>query len=547
MSDSANPYNTIVDWLFATASKQPSEVAFREWGADERDLTYLSLTQAIEQQCAVLKAKGIKKGEKVIIFTTPNVDLAITLFALFKIGAVAVVIDPAVGILTCLRCLANVRAQAMICPALIKWLLPLLRHYFSTVKRVVTTNELSQTNPGEAHNNTTNDATPGQSDLAAIFFTSGSTDLPKPVEWTHKQLKAHVLAAAEKFDIRQQVDLALFPLSMLISPVWGIQCNVPDFKRVRPSGCDAPYLVSLFEKSAATLCFASPAVWYQLTQYCTEQKIQLPNVQYAISGGAPIAIKAAKKIESILPNGKLFSPYGATEASPIAFSDSIEFSPMLGVKLGKPVSALSVKLAPVPDIGLHNLVSKDQNTPPVRAHSIGEIVLSGDMVSEHYHLAPELDQLSKHITEEADGQKVWHHTGDVAVKDEQGNLWSLGRAKDIIHLNGQAYFSTVAEEHVLQISYIDKAGYVFLAGITQAPVMFVQISKSAMKPSAPTVDDIKEQVARQLSEIDYPVEQVFIVAKMPVDKRHYSKIDRVALRNQIKKIHKKSKGGLKDV
>ena len=169
------------------------------------------------------------------------------------------------------------------------------------------------------------------------------------------------------------------------------------------------------------------------------------------------------------------------------------------------------------------------------------------MVSEHYHLVPELDQLSKHITEEASGKKVWHHTGDVAVKDEQGNLWSLGRAKDIIHLNGQAYFSTVAEEHVLQISYIDKAGYVFLAGITQAPVMFVQISKSAKQPSAPTVDDIKEQVARQLSDIDYPVEQVFIVAKMPVDKRHYSKIDRVALRNQIKKIHKKSKGGLKDV
>ena len=521
-SETCTEHATVVDALFEQAAIHPDKIIFSEFVADKsRDLTYTQLIDEIVQCSASLQAQGIGRGCKVLILASPNVQMAITLLALFRLGAVPIIIDPAVGLATVLKSIVRVRPDAIICKPLIKIFLPLFGKTLSTVTTVITTSQLINS-PILAKKKITNK--PTADDLAAIFFTSGSTDLPKPVEWTHRQLKAHVDSVPLMFELNEDdVDLALFPLSMLISPVLGISCKVPDYRKINPKSCDVNYLFTLIQQVEATVCFASPIIWSRLSRYCLANNKTLPSIKNAVSGGAPISAKIAKRVQKILPNGRFFSPYGATEASPITYADAIEFKQNYGVKLGRPVKGLRLKIKNHAGI---NLAAHD--------HEVGEIMLAGDLVSKHYHLSPQLDAQAKVYDQELAVETCWHLTGDLAVVDEQGQLWSLGRLKDVVTAGDDCLFTTLAEEPINLLDEVENSALLALHEPHHKQVIYLVI-EAANKLNKRQQQQLTRVVRDKLEEINYSVDRVCFIKKMLVDKRHHSKIDRKALKKWLMK------------
>ncbi|NRB40831.1 MAG: AMP-binding protein [Pseudomonadales bacterium] len=513
---------TIVDALFAQAQAQPDKIIFSECiDNHRRSLTYSQLSEQITKYASKLQEQGIGKGSKVLILTRPNLQLAEILFALFRLGAVPIIIDPAIGLTAVLKSIRRVQPNAIICKPLIKFFLPLFSKTLASVTTAITTTQL-QAGRLETCARLNNIDKPVASDLAAIFFTSGSTDLPKPVEWTHRQLKAHIDSVPNLFELNgDDVDLALFPLSMLITPVLGICCHVPDYRKINPKSCDTEYLYHLLQQVNATVCFASPVIWRQLSLHCLALDKTLPSIKYAVSGGAPISAKVAQRVKKILPNGRFYSPYGATEASPISYAKNIEFKPDYGVKLGRLVKGLQLNIKPHSDIILPNNSLK-----------VGEIMLAGDLVSKHYHLAPELDAQAKVIEQKEGLETCWHLTGDLAVLDETGELWSLGRLKDVIRIDNRSLFTTLAEEPINLMSEVEHCAFVAVkhTHLKQRVYLVVEVCNKMDKQQRQQLDKV---IRGQLDKINYPIDDVRFIKKMPVDKRHHSKIDRPAVKKWL--------------
>ena len=521
-SETCTEHATAIDALFEQAKKQPDKTIFSEFIANKtRDLTYTQLIDEIVQCSAKLQAQGIGRGCKVLVLTNPNLQLAITLLALFRLGAVPIIIDPAIGLSAVLKSICRVRPDAIICKPVIKIFLPLFRKTLSTVTTVITTSNLIQSPILDEKKAIDK---PAADDLAAIFFTSGSTDLPKPVEWTHRQLKAHIDSVPSILELSDDsVDLALFPLSMLISPVLGISCKVPDYRKINPKSCDMDYLFTLIQRVEATVCFASPIIWSRLSQYCLSNDRTLASIKNAVSGGAPISAKIARRVQKILPNGRFFSPYGATEASPITYADSIEFKQNYGVKLGRAVKGLRLKIKKHPgiDIAAHE-------------HEVGEIMLAGDLVSKHYHLSPQLDAQAKVYGQELGVETCWHLTGDLAVVDGQGQLWSLGRLKDVVTMGEDHLFTTLAEEPINLLDEVETSALLAVHEPNHQQITYM-VLETANKLSPRQQQQFISTVRDKLEEIDYTVDRVCFIKKMPMDKRHHSKIDRQALKKWLMK------------
>ena len=130
-----------------------------------------------------------------------------------------------------------------------------------------------------------------ENDLAAIFFTSGSTGAPKGVEALYRHMKAQMENIEQMLEQRSDdVDLAAFPLSMLASPAIGRTCVIPNLGSIHPMKCKPENIIQSINDFGITACFASPVVWERLSLFCVNNNLQLPTLRYAISGGAAIPI-----------------------------------------------------------------------------------------------------------------------------------------------------------------------------------------------------------------------------------------------------------------
>jgi acyl-CoA synthetase (AMP-forming)/AMP-acid ligase II len=177
----------------------------------------------------------------------------------------------------------------------------------------------------------------------------------------------------------------------------------------------------------AEYAFASPIVWMNLVRYAERAPVALRSLQHAVSAGAPVPAGLHRRLASLIhSDGRLHTPYGATEAMPLTTTDTRALrgtwaashngygtcvgAPLPGIRL----SAIRVTDEPIPDW------TPDLAVP---AGSIGEIVVGGDVVSPAYPYLPEETALAKI---RCDGG-ILHRTGDLGRVDSEGRLWLCGR------------------------------------------------------------------------------------------------------------------------
>ena len=312
--------------LWAQAAQQPAAPALRipigrAGGGEIRyaQLSFAELAAEADAWAWRLAKAGVRRGDRVLVLVRPGLPLIAAVFALLKLGAPPIVIDPGMGRKNFLACVQRTQPRVLLGIArgqIASWI---FRDAFRSVRRRLWVSG----NPAQriAHGPVPvfPAAPTAADDLAAILFTSGSTGAPKGVCYEHGMFEAQVRLVGTTYGIAPgEVDLAVLPVFALFNPALGMTTVVPQLDPSRPAAADPAHLVQAIRQNHVTNSFGSPVIWTKVTRYCTERGIVLPDVRRILMAGAPVPPALFAAMRQVFPGAQLHSPYGATEALPVS-------------------------------------------------------------------------------------------------------------------------------------------------------------------------------------------------------------------------------------
>ncbi|MGH7947324.1 MAG: AMP-binding protein, partial [Opitutaceae bacterium] len=312
------------------AAAQPATPALKiPRGRTHRgDIDYLTLSFAeldaeIAGWCDRITRAGVRRGDRTLIMVRQGLPLIAAVFAVFRIGAVPVIIDPGMGLKSFLACVARSRPRALVGIPLARIISHLFRPSFSSVKvRIPASRDLTARacDPNQRMPARADDvASSLPTDLAAVLFTSGSTGAPKGVCYEHGMFEAQVRMIRETYRIeRGEIDLPLLPIFALFNPALGMTTIVPEIDPRRPAAFDPGNIIQAIQQESVTNSFGSPTLWGRIAGQCRARNITLPSLRRVLCAGAPVPAQLWEDSRHFLSDGKLHSPYGATEALPVA-------------------------------------------------------------------------------------------------------------------------------------------------------------------------------------------------------------------------------------
>ena len=500
-------------------------------------LTFRQLDEQSDRLAAGLDSISIGRGTRTILMVTPGMDFFLTVFAMFKVGAVPVVVDPGMGIDRMLQCLSQSRPKAFIGIEKAHVLRTLRPGYFKTVKRWVTVgrrwfwgghtlDQLLNRVPAKPFKQVQTT----ENETAAIVFTTGSTGPAKGVIYTHGNFEAQIRQIQSHFQIApDEVDLPTFPLFALFDPALGMTAVIPDMDPTKPAQVNPVKIIEAIENHGVTNMFASPALLNRVGKYGKQNEVKLPSLRRVVSAGAPVSPANIEQFSSMLSDStQIHTPYGATEAVPIIsigsheiLSETRKLSEQgFGMCVGRPIADTNVKLIKICDEPIKQI----QDTQEVPENQVGEITVKADLVTEHYFNDANSDQLAK--IKDPDG-KIWHRMGDLGWKDSKGRIWFCGRKAHRVE-TGQETLFTIPVEAIFNNH--EKVYRSALTGVgpknRQLPVVFVEPYEK-ISDEKQFIQELSELAKK--SPLTAGIEYIFIEYKFPVDIRHNSKIFREKL------------------
>ena len=207
---------------------------------DER--SFAQLDAEADAAARLLQSRGITRGMRVLLLVRPGLDLLRCVFALFKIGAVPVLLDPGMGLKNFLACVRQSEPVALVAIARAHWIARLFPGALRSAKIRVRVGGSGWERELAAHRHAESFplAETRADELAAILFTSGSTGAPKGVCYEHGMFEAQVRLIRDHYGIQPgEVDLPLLPIFALFNPALGMTTIVPEMDPARPAACDS--------------------------------------------------------------------------------------------------------------------------------------------------------------------------------------------------------------------------------------------------------------------------------------------------------------------
>jgi acyl-CoA synthetase (AMP-forming)/AMP-acid ligase II len=534
--------------LAKLAETQPQTLAIAQpFGRDRhgriryRHYTYRELHAESDALARGFEQIGIRRGVRTVLMVTPSLEFFALTFALFKIGAVTVLIDPGMGTKNLGVCLAEAEPEAFIgiskaqvARLLLGWGRGRLRTCVTVGRRLSWGGwSLTQVRALGYANSSSVLAETRDDEMAAILFTSGSTGVAKGVVYTHGIFAAQVEMLRQLYGIEPgEVDLPTFPLFGLFAPALGMTSIIPEMDATRPAHVDPRKILDAIRFFGVTNLFGSPALIQRIGRYAAAHNTKLPSLRRVISAGAPVPWQAIQRFAALLAEGvQVHTPYGATEALPVCSigSDEILRETRLrtadgaGVCVGRPVEGMTVKIIPIREEPIPTW-SDDLELP---AGEIGEIAVQGPVVTASYWNRQQSTTLAK-IADLIHGC-FYHRMGDVGYLDVSGRLWFCGRKSQRV-LTPDGTLFTIPCEGVFNAHlavYRTALVGVTSNGVTK-PVLCVEREKDAR-----SLDD--EQLRRELLALGarhpqtHSIQTILFHPRFPVDIRHNAKIFREKL------------------
>jgi len=507
--------------------------------AEGRSLTFRQLDERSDRLAAGLGRLGIVRGMRTALLVPPGPELFALTFALFKVGAVPVFIDPGIGARNMKGCLAEAAPEAFIGITKAHLARRLLGWGKASLRILVTVGG-GRLWGGTPLDEVERIAPPGpfvpadtrRDETAAILFTSGSTGPPKGAVYSHGNFAAQVEALRQVYGIRPgEIDLPTFPLFALFAPALGMTALIPSMDFTRPGSVDPEAILGPAREYGATTMFGSPALLNRVGRYALEEGITLPAMKRVISAGAPVPASVLERFSRVLPaEGEIFTPYGATEALPVSSIGSREVlgetrfatADGRGICVGLPVAGIDLAIIPISD----GPVAVWQEELRLPVGEIGEITVAGPQVTAAYFARPEADRLAKIRC--SDGS-VRHRMGDTGYLDETGRIWFCGRKAHRVETARGTLFTIPVEGVFNSHPEVFRTALVGV-GIRgeQRPVLCVELEKGVKKSES-------ERIRFELLQLGSKnprtamVKEILFHSAFPVDIRHNAKIFREKL------------------
>lgn len=537
--------------------------------------TYKQLDEASDIIARGLETVGIEQGTRTALMVKPSLEFFALTFAIFKCGAVPVIVDPGIGLKPLRLCLAEAEPRAFIgIPAahvarsLFGWARQSIEINVTVGTRLwwsgVTLAQVKEKGAAALAGRPYRLAPTKAEDTAAILFTSGSTGVPKGVVYQHRTFAGQVAAIREHYDIRPgEIDLPTFPLFALFDPALGMTTIVPDMDFTKPAEVDPHKVFQAIEDFGITNMFGSPALLNTVSRAGEAAGVRLPTLKRVISAGAPVPASTMSRMLSLLEDDAvLVTPYGATESLPVA---SVSSRTVLGetaaltergagVCVGEPVGDVQIGIIEVTD---QVVEAWDPQLLQPRG-MLGEIVVRGPCVTRAYYNREASTRLAKIP---ANDGSFWHRMGDLGYIDAQGRLWMCGRKSHRVESPWGPVFSVPVEAVFATHPAVFRAALVGLpapgkappargtvvpspsywqvpltrAGASEAPNEAVRTPAVVVELEPEARGSDRTQLFRELATIgaQHPhtakITRFFVHPAFPVDIRHNAKIDRPAL------------------
>ncbi|NNF25222.1 MAG: AMP-binding protein [Rhodobacteraceae bacterium] len=450
---------------------------------DGTDVSFADLKARADRFAAAWAARGMRKGDRILVAMPVGADLYAALCAMWQLGAVAVLPEPAMGLAGVRHAVASAGVCGFCASGKYLWarvLVPGL--WFKRLYRPAASGSAGQA-PGTA--------VAGE-DLALISFTSGSTGAPKAIGRSHGFLKAQEAAVAPMLaSARDERDLVAFPVFALINLAEGRTSVLPNWPMTQIEAVTPAQLEAWCAIQNVTRALLPPALCETLAQG------DIPDTVHTLfTGGGPVFPDLIARLRERSPGLRIVSVYGSTEAEPIAEidADDVSDADLAAMQAGQGLLAGRT----VPQVALR---IED-----------GEILVTGDHVNKGY-LDPARDAGAK----VKEGGTVWHRTGDAGRIDTDGRLWLLGRHGASVKTEAGTLFPFAVETAARLWPGVARAALTEIGG--QAVL--------ALQGAEPSPGDWAER-AGQLG-----VASVRAVGHIPLDRRHRSKVDYPALRKLL--------------
>jgi olefin beta-lactone synthetase len=492
---------------------------------------------------------GIGVGVRAVVMVRPSAEFFLIMFALLKARAVPVLVDPGIDKKALKQCLANAQPSAFVGISLAHAARKVLGWGKPSITRFVTVGrrwfwggaQLSQIEAiGAAKSNLLPQldeqirATPPDS-LAAILFTSGSTGVPKGVEYLHRMFVAQVALLRSAFQIAPGTfNLPTFPPFALFDPALGCTSVIPMMDATQPAKADPRKLISAISQFNIQQMFGSPALLRTLCRYLQQTGEKITELKTVMSAGAPVPPDLVELAKQVLPNARVFTPYGATEALPVAVVDDhtllgparAKSEAGMGICIGRVLPENSVRIISISDAP----IARMQGALLCATGEIGEITVRGPSVTEAYAFAPAKTAAAKII--DIDGRVV-HRMGDVGYLDADGLLWYCGRKSHRVESAQGPMFTECIEALFNQHNAVLRTALVGITSKSQpsnsaTPVILIELMKPETLAMTQILSELKH-IAASDSRTRHIQHFLHYPRAFPVDIRHNAKINREQL------------------
>ena len=502
--------------------------------------SYRQLDQESDRIAHGLETLGIGRGVRTVLMVPPSEEFFALTFALFKVGAIPILIDPGMGVKNLKVCIAEAQPTAFIgipkahiARCLLGWGKPTMKILLTVGKRYgwggTTLARLLAAIPAECPYVM---ATTASEETAAILFTSGSTGVPKGAVYSHGNFSAQVEALRDLYAIRPgEIDLPTFPLFALFAPALGMTSVLPEMDFTRPAQVDPRKIITAIETFQITSMFGSPALINRVSLYGREHGITLPSLKRVISAGAPVPATVLERFAAMLDApAQIFTPYGATEALPVCSIGSDEILGKTralteqgrGVCVGRPVAGIELEIISISD----EPIPCWDDTLRVLPGAIGEITVKGAQVTRCYHNRPSSTALAK-ICDPRGG--FYHRMGDLGYRDETGRVWFCGRKSHRVQSSAGPLFTIPCEGIFNTHPAVYRTALVGIGPVgSQRPVLCVELEKG-ISPSRQNGIRAELLALGQQYEQTRTIETILFHSAFPVDIRHNAKIFREKL------------------
>ena len=369
---------------------------------------------------------------------------------------------------------------------------------------------------------------------AAIIFTTGSTGPPKGVLYSHENFVQQAREIQRFYQIEPgEIDLPGFPLFALFNCAMGVSTVVPDMDPTRPAQVDPRKIVEAVEDWGVTQAFGSPALWNVVGQYCESRQLRMLTLKRVLSAGAPVPQHVIARMKQAMhPQGEIHTPYGATEALPVASISGREVlgdtAPQsangAGTCVGRRFPGIEWKVIRIRDDEIRDI--GDAEVLP--NGEIGELMVRGAVVTSQYATRTEANARHKI----PDGAGLWHRMGDAGYLDTHDRFWFCGRTAHRVLAQHGTMYTIPCEAIINGHAAVYRSALVGIGDPgQQVPVIVVE----TWPDQRPKTTAAKRELVRQLQHLaaqhplTRPIAHILIHPSLPVDIRHNAKIFREKL------------------